>query len=495
MVVEDEVIVGKDIQTSLRMLNYEVPHLVTSGETAVAMAEKEDPDLVLMDIVLRGQMDGIEAARQIRNRYDIPVIYLTAYSDEKTLHRAKETEPHGYLLKPVNHRELRSTIEMALHKIETEKKLRWSEGRHRAHVESSPDIIYTCKPGDRLIMSVNPAFENVTGWSHAELIGKTFATLVHPDDLSLLVKMNQLLEKRKKTIPYEVRILSKSGNYLEAEFIEVPQRTNGKLVGIMGYGRDITYRKQKEKELLQRSKLESLGSLAGGIAHDFNNLLTVIMGNISLAKIFLKPSDKAGSFLDNIDKASQRARHLISQLVAFSRSDHSIRRAVNLVTLLKDTATLTLNGSSLRAEFFVSQTLWPIHAGETQLTQVITALITNAVETSPKEGVIRVRAENVVMEPNQVDSLQEGNYVMFSIEDQGQGIPEQHLERIFDPYFTTKTMGVQKGMGLSLAIAYAIIMDHDGHITVTSKVGAGTTVTVYLPAAAEGLSPTSHPPS
>ena len=95
MVVEDEVIVGKDIQTSLRMLNYEVPHLVTSGETAVAMAEKEDPDLVLMDIVLRGQMDGIEAARQIRNRYDIPVIYLTAYSDEKTLHRAKETEPPG----------------------------------------------------------------------------------------------------------------------------------------------------------------------------------------------------------------------------------------------------------------------------------------------------------------------------------------------------------------------------------------------------------------
>jgi len=486
MVVEDEVIFGKDIQMSLRTLNYAVPNLVTSGETAVRMAGKEDPDLVLMDIVLRGQMDGIEAARQIKNRYDIPVIYLTAYSDEKTLNRAKETEPHGYLLKPIDHRELRSTIEMALYKIEAEKKLRWSESRHRAHVEASPDIIYSCMPEDRIIMSLNPAFEKVTGWSHSELIGKAFTTLVHPDDLPLVEKETQLLRERRNTTPYELRILSKSGKYLNAEFIDAPQRRNGKLVGIMGFGRDVTYRKQKEKELFQRKKLESLGSLAGGIAHDFNNLLTVIMGNVSLAKIFLKPSDKMGSFLDNIDSASQRARQLISQLVTFSRSNEHRRKPVNVATLIKDTTALTLNGSNLRAEFFVSRNLWPVHAGETQITQVITALTTNAMETSPEGGVIRVRADNVTVEANHINSLQEGNYVMLSIEDQGEGIPEQHLERIFDPYFTTKKMGAQKGVGLGLAIAYAIIMDHGGHIAVNSKVGEGTTVTLYLPAAAEG---------
>jgi len=467
------------------MLNYEVPNLVTNGETAVTLAGKEDPDLVLMDIVLRGQMDGIEAARQIRSRYDIPVIYLTAYSDEKTLERAKATEPYGYLLKPVDHRELRSTIEMALYKIESEKKLRWSESRHHAHIEASPDIVYGCIPGERVMMSLNPAFENVSGWSHAELIGKPFTTLVHPDDLLRVQEMNQILAERKKTIPYEVRILSKSGNYLNMEFIDVPQRTNGKLVGILGFGRDISYRKQKEKELFQRRKLESLGSLAGGVAHDFNNLLTVIMGNASLAKIFLKPSDKMSSFIDNIDKASQKARHLISQLVSFSRSDESRKRSVNLATLLKDTTTLTLNGSNLRAEFYVCHSLWPVQAAETQVAQVITALTTNAMETSSEGGVIRVRAENVTVETNEINSLQEGNYVMLSIEDQGKGIPEQHLERIFDPYFTTKTMGAQKGVGLGLAIAYAIIMDHDGHIEVTSEVNVGTTVTFYLPATAE----------
>lgn len=402
------------------------------------------------------------------------------------MHRAKTTEPHGYLLKPIDHRELRSTIEMALYKIESEKKIQWSENRHRAHVESSPDIIYSCMPGDRIMMSLNPAFEKVTGWSHTELLGKAFTTLVHPDDLALVEERNQLLRERKNTTPYEVRILSKSGRYLNAEFIDVPQRRNGKLVGIMGFGRDITYRKQKEKELFQCKKLESLGSLAGGIAHDFNNLLTVIMGNVSLTKIFLKPSDKIGSFLDNIDNASQKARQLISQLVTFSRSNGPRKKPVNLSTLIKDTTTLTLNGSNLRAEFFFSRSLWPIHAGETQISQVITALTTNAMETSPEGGVIRVRADNSVIDANQVNSLQERTYVMLSIEDQGKGIAEQHLERIFDPYFTTKKMGAQKGVGLGLAIAYAIIMDHDGHIAVTSKVGEGTTVTLYLPAAAEG---------
>ena len=253
MVVEDEVIFGKDIQMSLRNLNYDVPALVTSGETAVELAERENPDLVLMDIVLRGQMDGIEAARQIRNRYDIPVIYLTAYSDEKTLRRAKETEPHGYLLKPIDPRELRSTIEMALHKIESEKKLRWSVSRHRAHVEASPDVIYNCIPENRIMMSLNPAFEKVTGWSSTELLGKPFTTLVHPDDLLLVEEENQLIRERKNTLPYELRILSKSGQYLTAEFIDVPQIRNGKLVGISGFGRDITYRKSREKELSQRN--------------------------------------------------------------------------------------------------------------------------------------------------------------------------------------------------------------------------------------------------
>lgn len=143
MIVEDENIVAMDIRQRLEMLGYEVTATVTTGEEAIELADKTRPDVVLMDIVLKGEVDGIEAAEEIRRRLGIPIIYITAYSDSKTLERAKVTEPFGYIIKPFEDRELQSVIEIALYKDKMEKKLRESEERYRAIIRSLNDVLFT----------------------------------------------------------------------------------------------------------------------------------------------------------------------------------------------------------------------------------------------------------------------------------------------------------------------------------------------------------------
>jgi PAS domain S-box-containing protein len=171
LVVEDEVIVAKDIQITLKNLGYAVSAVVSSGEDAIKKAAATHPDLVLMDIVLEGAIDGLEAAENIRNNFDIPVVYLTAYSDEKTLHRAKITEPYGYILKPFQERELHTTIEMALYKHKMERQLRESEQRFITTLKSIGDaVLATDMKG--LVTFMNPVAETLTGWKQEDATGK-----------------------------------------------------------------------------------------------------------------------------------------------------------------------------------------------------------------------------------------------------------------------------------------------------------------------------------
>ena len=249
LIVEDERIEAEDIKMSLQRLGYSVSGTAFSGNEAIKKAEEMLPDLVLMDIVLKGEMDGTEAASAISSRLDIPVVYLTAHADKKTLARAKITEPFGYILKPFEDKDLHTTIEMALHNHKIGNMLKESEERYRSLVENAHDAIYVIiKNGFKY---ANPAFENLTGWKKEELCSKEFNfwSIVHPDDKKL-IKEKKEAWKEGNVMPgsYEFRIMTKEREerLVEANAVNIGKKGEAKEMGIL---RDVTECKKAEEEL------------------------------------------------------------------------------------------------------------------------------------------------------------------------------------------------------------------------------------------------------
>jgi len=241
----------------------------------------------------------------------------------------------------------------------------------------------------------------------------------------------------------------------------------------------------REEERLKIAKLESVGVLAGGIAHDFNNILTGIMGNISLARRGLESGEiaKASNRLVEAEKASLRAKDLTQQLLTFSSGGTPIKITTSIIGILEDSISLALRGSDVRCELSLPDDVWPVEADEGQIGQVISNLVLNADQAMPEGGTLNIGVRNTIIGKRTTLPLARGNYVQITIEDHGVGIPEEHLLRIFDPYFTTK----QKGSGLGLSTVHSIIKKHGGHITIESKLGVGTTLQVYLPASMEPI--------
>jgi CheY-like chemotaxis protein len=222
-----------------------------------------------------------------------------------------------------------------------------------------------------------------------------------------------------------------------------------------------------------------LSILAGGIAHDFNNSLTVILGNIGLAMLDGKKEPKVQDRLAKAEQACLRAQALSQQLLIFARGGAPIKKIVSIANLLKESAILTLSGSKSRYEVSIPDDLWLVEADTAQISQVISNLLINADQAMPEGGIIKITTENISVKAKSNLPISKGKYVKFAIADQGIGISPKYLDKVFDPYFSTK----QKGSGLGLATAYSIIKNHSGHIQVESQLGVGTTFYIYLPAA------------
>ncbi|RQW89062.1 MAG: response regulator [Geobacter sp.] len=257
---------------------------------------------------------------------------------------------------------------------------------------------------------------------------------------------------------------------------------SGQVILALEHIRDITERKKLEEERINSQKLLSLGVLAGGIAHDFNNILTGVLGNISLARMMAQSDRKLAKRLEEAEKATQRAGDLTQQLLTFSRGGEPVKKSAYIKELAMDSVSFVLRGSNVRCDFSLPDDLWPVEVDTGQMHQVFNNLIINADQAMPEGGIIRVLAENTVIGQEKLPILTEGRYVKVSVLDQGSGIPEANLGKIFDPYFTTKA----KGNGLGLATVYSIISKHGGLITVESQVGVGTTFSFFLPAAKPG---------
>ncbi|MEH0022727.1 MAG: ATP-binding protein [Desulfobacter sp.] len=225
-------------------------------------------------------------------------------------------------------------------------------------------------------------------------------------------------------------------------------------------------------------RLRSIGALAGGIAHNFNNIMTGIYGNITLARMELPETSSAASHLQKAEDSMEEAVKLTRQLLTFAKGGDPIKETFDPGALIKDTAAFNLSGSPVRLDIDMPATLWAIHADKDQIGQVISNIVINARQAMKDSGVLSIHIENTTLLKDNLLTIGRGAYLKIVFKDQGTGIHQTNLDRIFDPYFTTKTDG--KGMGLS--ICYSIVNKHKGHISAVSQLGTGTIVTVYLPA-------------
>ncbi len=365
---------------------------------------------------------------------------------------------------------------------QAEEALKESEEKYRTLVENINVGIYRSNP-DFLgtFLQANPAMIKIFGYaSDKEFLGASVADFYQnrkDRELFLREMVQQGFVKDK-----ELRMKKKDGASIVVSCTgKIQYDAQGGMQWIDGVMEDITERKQVEEEILKTSKLESLGILAGGIAHDFNNILTAIIGNISLARKMAPSESKVLTRLEEAEKASRRAQDLTQQLLTFSKGGAPVKRVASVADLLRDSASFVLSGSNVRCDFSIPRDLLPVDIDEGQISQVINNLVINAKQSMPQGGTISIQAENVTVGGQAVEpglQLRDGNYIKITIQDRGAGIPEEHLDKIFDPYFTTK----ETGSGLGLTTTYSIIKKHDGYVTVKSKVGVGTTFALYLPA-------------
>lgn len=345
-------------------------------------------------------------------------------------------------------------------------------------------VIIAEAPSGKLILG-NAQVEQILGHSFIPVPGTTEYRqykAFHPDGRPYLPEefpLARSLLTGEVVTNEEMDYLRGDGMHATLSTSSVPIRdANGRVVAGVVTFYDITERKRAQAEMLKASKLESIGLLAGGIAHDFNNILTAIMGNISLSKITLSPGSETYAGLAEAEKACLRARGLTQQLLTFAKGGAPITKTVSIAELLQDSVRFALHGSNIRCDISFPNDLWRVDIDEGQINQVINNLIINAQQAMPEGGTITITGKNIWVKEGQGLLLPAGNYVMLSVHDEGVGIPQSHIAKIFDPFYTTKA----KGSGLGLATSYWIIKKHNGYITAESEAGKGTTFFIYLPA-------------
>ncbi len=351
---------------------------------------------------------------------------------------------------------------------------------------------------DSNIVLLNKVSERLTGWSQQEAVGQPLLdvfNIVHertgrpcenPVARVLATKSNVALENH-------TTLIARDGTryIIEDSGAPILDKTSS-IIGVVLVFRDVTRERRTTEELLKAKKLESVGVLAGGIAHDFNNILAAILGNIELAEEYIDPSSEVSALLSEARKASIRAKDLTQQLLTFAKGGDPVKKTAAIENVIIDSANFVLHGSSVGCSYNIVPDLWPVDCDSGQISQVVQNIIINARHAMPNGGKITVSCENCEMPSEQQQVFPEKRYIKISIADEGIGIPEKFIDKIFDPYFTTNGRGDVKGSGLGLAICHSIIQKHNGTITVQSKAGVGTSFTIYLPASirenpAEGI--------
>ena len=480
-ICEDEYIVALDIQAFLKKNNYEVTGIFASAEELLSSMEENKPDLVLMDIYLQGDMDGIEASSILYERWDTPVILLTAYNDSEMIERAKLTQPYAYILKPYDPCELRTALSIGLFRASMQRRLRTSEQRYRGLFEDGIAAAFLVGADGGIIES-NRAFKTLA--PGAASIADFFAD----DDDS-----GGLLNAIRGGTPFrlrEVRVKHGGGPDAWALFNAVPIRLSDGTAAYQCQAVDVTERRALLDQVVHAQKLSTIGRFAGGVAHDFNNVLTAVLGYVRLLRSDFEDEGRSIDELDGIEQAARRAAALSRQILVFSRRDDVDPTLFGLSDMLsgleKMLKRIVGDGATLlvRCDESGSST---IRADRTRVEQAVVNLVANSRDASATGGRILVSSGIVPYESGGqgiLGPISAGTWGFVEVQDEGSGIDPEILPKVFDPFFTTKP--ADRGTGLGLSTVLSIMKQAGGNIVISSSPGKGTTVRLLFPLDASG---------
>lgn len=486
LIVEDEIIVARGIAKSLAQFGYEVVGTVYSGEQAILLAEQYRPDLVMMDIVLKGKVDGIEAAAQIRSRFHIPVIFLTAYSDKDTLERAKVTEPYGYLLKPYHERDLHTCIETALFKHQQEIILQEKSNWLSNTLSSIGDAVIATDIEER-IAYLNPEAQSLTGWSHNDAAGRPVQEVLNifnslTGDRVESPTTRALSEKTKVRLPENTFLVSRDNRKISIYDSGTPIKDQqGKTIGSVVIFQEVRTSPVKGEEVQADSDApakggQALSEFTSIASHDLKEPLRKIqiLSDRLQRNLGLSIDEKSKDYLDRLQKTTDHMEGLLNGLLEFSRLTSKPPQfvPVNLELLISEVILhldTRLEETGGKVEI---NNLPTIEAVPTQMMQLFQNLILNS---------LKYRRQNV---PPKITldgkKVKEGLW-QINLTDNGIGFEQNAADRIFMPFKRLHSKSAIEGHGLGLAICKKVIANHGGEISARSKPGQGSTFIITLP--------------
>lgn len=491
LVVEDEGIIALSIQRKLENMGYDVPVIASSGAEAIEEAAKSQPDLALMDIMLDGPMDGIEAATQIWHNFKIPVVYLTANSDAQTLERAKIAEPFAYLLKPFEDRELQTAIEIALYKHRMEKRLRESEQRLATTLNSIGEAVISTD-NDGKITFINPVAEQLTGWKVSNALDKPLWDVLHlisrgtgkriKDAVSTVLQKGELISLADDTL-----LIASDGAPIAVAGNAAPIKgDDGQLYGVVLALRNIRESKEAEmaiqkahQELQARSAdfeqaNKDLETLLYIISHDLKEPLRAIenFSNIVNRRYAARLDSKGQDFLHRVVRAAGRMRILIDNLLKLSRIKRMTppSNTVSSQRIVQEVlARLEERLAETGAMIIVSPNLPDFQVNRTWATEAIYNFVSNAL----KYGISADKSTENNKNEIEIEAYEGPKGVGIMVKDRGSGVAPEHAERIFQLF--QRAVGREiEGTGAGLAIVRQIAERHGGHAWVQGREGGGS---------------------
>jgi len=361
----------------------------------------------------------------------------------------------------------------------TEDSLRSEKEFTETTLNVQKDTLFLFDPKKRKALRWNRAFKDLSGYDDDEIAEMPAPhSYFRPNDVAKSIVSIQD-ELKEGTGALELELLCKDGRTVPIEYsVSSIKNDEGDPKYIILIGRDVRDRKRIEAQIHHTQKMDAIATLAGGIAHDFNNLLGVITGNVSYALSLVNRDDELYHVLLETKNGAKQAQSLTRQLLTFASGGAPIKKISKLNPLIEEAAQFVSRGAKSTCRFDLSPELWPADVDEGQISQVIHNMVINSIQAMPQGGVVTIKTQNVEISPENCFALKEGRYIQITIEDQGTGIKESVLKKIFDPFFSTK----DKGSGLGLATAYSIMKRHGGQLKVYSEVGKGTAFHLFLPA-------------
>lgn len=467
-------------------------------EAFLKLLQTHEFDVVLSDFNIAG-FEGFQVLETVRSiDANLPVIIVTGTGSEEIAVKALKQGASDYVIKRTAHiRKLPQTILAVIEKQslkdqreQAKAALRESEEKYRLLVENATDAIYIAQDGSAKF--ANPKAEKMTGYTAEELAKMPFVNIIHPEDRDMVIeRYRKRLKGEKLPSLYSFRIINKSGEELPVELNTVLINWEGR-PATLNFLRDNTEKEKLEGQLRQAQKMEAIGTLSGGIAHDFNNILGIILGNTELAMDDVPEWNPARRNLEEVRNACFRAKDVVQQILSFSRRTETNRKPFRIVPILKES--LNLLRASIPTSIEILQDIQTdadtILGNPTQIHQVLINLCTNAAHAMEGGGILKIKLTDHLLDGKaaaRYPDLRPDRYVKLSVKDTGCGMAPEIMNRIFDPYFTTKDVG--KGTGMGLAVVHGIVKGHKGVLSVRSKPREGSTFDILFPAVDQKCAP------